>query len=234
VHPAKPSTTTPKAAAIFPKYPWITADSMPDGASVAHTGRYDRRVPIHPAVFEVCLIAAILVWLALELRQAVRVRHEARSVDRGSVMVVRLSAVAGFAAGIGLARVLPETAFRGDAAAWVGIGVLGCGVALRAWCFHTLGRYFTITVQTSRDQPVITTGPYRVLRHPSYLGLLLGLAGVALVATRDWLATIVVVVAVGLGLAYRIRVEERALERDLGADYRAYAATHKRLVPFIW
>src|SRR5690349_11491363 len=108
------------------------------------------------------------------------------------------------------------------------------GVALWAWCFRTLGHYFTLTVQTSADQPVITAGPYRVLRHPSYAGLLLALLGVATVAMRNWLSLLVVAVAVGGGLAYRIRVEERALLRDLGADYRAYAATHKRLVPFVW
>jgi len=108
------------------------------------------------------------------------------------------------------------------------------GVALRAWCFHTLGHYFTLTVQTSADQPVITAGPYRMLRHPSYTGLLLALLGVGTVALRNWLSLLVLVVAVGAGLVYRIRVEERALLRDLGADYRSYADNHKRLVPFVW
>ena len=41
-------------------------------------------------------------------------------------------------------------------------------------------------------------------------------------------------VAVAGGLVFRIRVEERALMQNLGADYRSYAATHKRLVPFVW
>jgi isoprenylcysteine carboxyl methyltransferase (ICMT) family protein YpbQ len=41
-------------------------------------------------------------------------------------------------------------------------------VALRGWSFAALGQYFTFTVMVSSDQPVVTAGPYRVLRHPSY------------------------------------------------------------------
>jgi protein-S-isoprenylcysteine O-methyltransferase Ste14 len=48
------------------------------------------------------------------------------------------------------------------------------------------------------------------------------------------LSLVVLLVAVSAGLAYRISVEERALSRDVGSAYREYAATHKRLVPFLW
>ena len=52
--------------------------------------------------------------------------------------------------------------------------------SLRLWSFHTLGRYFTLTIQTSSDQPVIADGPYRLIRHPSYAGLLLIIMAVGL------------------------------------------------------
>jgi protein-S-isoprenylcysteine O-methyltransferase Ste14 len=75
----------------------------------------------------------------------------------------------------------PAAAIRPAAvAAWIGLGIFWCGIALRLWSFRTLGRYFTVTVQTSGDQPVITSGPYRAIRHPSYAGILLALR---------WLAT---------------------------------------------
>ena len=115
----------------------------------------------------------------------------------------------------------------------VGMGILVAGVALRVWSFYSLGRYFTFTVQTSGDQPVITGGPYRVIRHPSYAGLLLAVTGVGLLI-GNWLSVISLTVAMACGLVFRIRVEERALLVNLGDDYRDYAATHKRLVPFIW
>ena len=58
-------------------------------------------------------------------------------------------------------------------AASIGLVVLWCGIGLRVWSFRTLGRYFTFTVQTSQDQPVIAAGPYRAIRHPGYAGLIM-------------------------------------------------------------
>ena len=99
--------------------------------------------------------------------------------------------------------------------------------------FRTLGRYFTFIVQTSGDQPVITNEPYRVLRHPSYAGILLAVIGVGLFI-GNWLSLVSLTIAMACGLVFRIRAVERALLQNLGDDYRNYAATHKRLVPFIW
>lgn len=117
--------------------------------------------------------------------------------------------------------------------AWIGLCILWYGIALRIWSFRTLGRYFTFTVQTCGDQPVITPGPYRVIRHPSYAAILLAVMGLGLFIA-NWLSLFTLAAAVVCDLAYRIRVEERAQLQDLGEDHRNYAATHKRLVPFIW
>ena len=107
------------------------------------------------------------------------------------------------------------------------------GISLRLWSFHTLGRYFTFTVQSSNDQPVIVDGPYRVIRHPSYAGLLLIIMAFGLFI-GNWWSLVCLAGTVTGGLVFRIRVEERALTRNLGDRYLSYAATHKRLVPFIW
>jgi protein-S-isoprenylcysteine O-methyltransferase Ste14 len=115
----------------------------------------------------------------------------------------------------------------------VGLGVMWAGVGLRWWCFRTLGRYFTVTVMTSAHQPVITTGPYRVLRHPSYAGLLLAHGGIGL-GYGNWLS-LAALLALPLGaVLYRIRVEEAALSATLGAAYTVYADRRKRLLPWVW
>ena len=107
------------------------------------------------------------------------------------------------------------------------------GAALRVWSFHALGRYFTFTVKVSSDQPVISNGPYRVLRHPGYAGGLLAIAGIGLV-NGNWVS-LATIVLLWLGIiVWRIRVEERALLTALDGRYRAYAAQHKRLVPLVW
>ncbi len=180
------------------------------------------------------VIGTVAIWLVLEVRQSTNRRPEAVTADKGSRRVIRLTTVIGAALAVIVSRVAPAAAIRPDAVAiWVGLAILWSGIALRLWSFHTLGRYFTFTVQTSSDQPVITDGPYRVIRHPSYAGVLLAVIGVGLLI-GNWWSLISLIAVVACGVVFRIRVEERALLGDLGDDYRSYAATHKRLVPFIW
>jgi len=107
------------------------------------------------------------------------------------------------------------------------------GLLLRWSSFVSLGKYFTVVLMTSEDQPVVNRGPYRVLRHPSYTGLLLVFAGVGLMLGNGVSA----VGAVGLiliALVYRLRIEERALIAALGDHYREFAASRARLIPYVW
>jgi protein-S-isoprenylcysteine O-methyltransferase Ste14 len=182
----------------------------------------------------VVLWATVVVWVALELRQGTRRRPEARSADHGSRRVLGLAAVVGVTLANLTRRLAPQVAIRPSAvAAAAGLVVLWCGIALRFWSFHTLGRYFTFTVLTSDDQPVIQTGPYRVVRHPSYAALLLAVIGVGLLL-HNYLGLLVLTVTEAAAVVYRIRIEEAALIRDLGERYSSYAASHKRIIPFIW
>jgi protein-S-isoprenylcysteine O-methyltransferase Ste14 len=154
-------------------------------------------------------------------------------MDRGSFMVVRVSTVTG--------AVLAAVALNLGVAAY-SVGVLGfavallilwSGIALRWWSFRTLGRYFTFRVMTSTDQPVITSGPYRMLRHPSYLGILLALLGIGLMY-GNWISVASLVVLPFIGFMNRIRVEEAALRATLGDRYTSYALGRKRLIPLVW
>jgi protein-S-isoprenylcysteine O-methyltransferase Ste14 len=86
---------------------------------------------------------------------------------------------------------------------------------------------------TSSDQPVITNGPYRFVRHPSYTGTLLIVVGIGAL-WGNWLGLGALTVLSAVGVAYRISVEEKALLGELGDRYRTYAEHHKRLLPFVW
>jgi protein-S-isoprenylcysteine O-methyltransferase Ste14 len=131
-------------------------------------------------------------------------------------------------------HVVPEAAIRPGAAAFAaGMVVLLAGLVLRGWSFKVLGQYFTHTVMVSSDQPVIATGPYRVLRHPSYAGVILAVIGVGL-ASANWADLAVLFLLALTPLLWRIHVEETALRTTLGDRYSAYAAQHKRLVPLVW
>jgi protein-S-isoprenylcysteine O-methyltransferase Ste14 len=112
------------------------------------------------------------------------------------------------------------------------IMIVAC-IGLRAWSIITLGRFFQYAIRIQSGQTVVTSGPYRFVRHPSYTGLMLGVAGFALASGDVWS----LVAAAGLtaiGLTVRIRVEERQLRQALGADYDEFAARHERFIPGIF
>jgi protein-S-isoprenylcysteine O-methyltransferase Ste14 len=131
-------------------------------------------------------------------------------------------------------RLVPAAAIRPAAAAFAaGVASLLGGLVLRGWSIKTLGDYFTGAVMVSSDQPVITAGPYRVLRHPSYTGFLLACTGVGLASANGVALAVMVLLPLAV-FFWRIHAEETALLAALGDRYRVYAGQHKRLVPFVW
>lgn len=179
------------------------------------------------------LVAAVVIWVVLELHQSITHRSEGVKAGWGGEVLFRLVVGAGALLAGFLAKTTDATIRPATVADWFGLVLFVGGIFLRFWSFRTLGRYFTFTVQTSSDQPVITDGPYRVLRHPSYAGLLLIVLSAGLLIGNWWSLLCLTVVTTG-ALVFRIRVEERALMQRVDDGYGSYAATHKRLVPFIW
>jgi protein-S-isoprenylcysteine O-methyltransferase Ste14 len=170
----------------------------------------------------------------LELRQSITHRPKGVKANWRAEVMFRLIVGAGALAATVLAGVAQSARIPDAALAdWIGLALFWGGVSLRLWSFHTLGQYFTVTVQTTGDQPVVTDGPYRVIRHPGYAALLLIFMAAGLLM-GNWWSLICLTVAMTCGLVLRIRVEEGALTQNLGDAYRDYAATHKRLVPLIW
>jgi protein-S-isoprenylcysteine O-methyltransferase Ste14 len=96
-----------------------------------------------------------------------------------------------------------------------------------------LGEYFTFTVKASSDQPVVTGGPYHVLRHPGYAGGLLATIGIG-VLYGNWLSLATLALPCLAIVIWRIHIEEAALLATTDDRYRPYAAHHKRLVPLVW
>ncbi len=182
-------------------------------------------------------VAWILVGVTagvIEVTGYFRRRAEATRRDRGSLIMLRICLIPGVIL-LGLStKFAPAAEIRPPLVSVVaGLVIFSAGEALRLWARISLGRYFTYTVQTSSDQPVITSGPYRVLRHPSYTGILLMVIGVGAIF-GNWLGLGALTLMVLAGLLYRIHVEEKALLGDLGDPYRSYAEQHKRLIPFLW
>jgi protein-S-isoprenylcysteine O-methyltransferase Ste14 len=111
-----------------------------------------------------------------------------------------------------------------------GLVVMWLGLGIRVWAVLALGGAFRTTVEVDPGQPVITRGPYRRVRHPSYTGLLLLLGGFGL-ALGNWLSLAICLLVPPPAFLRRIRVEEAELERVLGEPYRAYRERTARLLP---
>lgn len=170
----------------------------------------------------------------MELHQSLNRRVDASNADRGSLAVIRVTTILAFVlASVVLNKITWADFAQGPASFAATLLLAWAGIAMRWWSFRTLGRYFTFTVMTSSDQRVIMTGPYRFVRHPSYLGILLILAGIG-ISYGNWLSLAAVTLVPLVGFVNRIRVEEDALSAALGQRYRSYAAGHKRLIPGVW
>jgi protein-S-isoprenylcysteine O-methyltransferase Ste14 len=115
----------------------------------------------------------------------------------------------------------------------VALGILIFGLVIRAVAVITLGRAFSANVAVREGQKLQQSGLYRLVRHPSYLGLEMIFLGYALHA-RTWACFAVFFVPTTLALLYRIHVEEIALRQAFGAEYEDYCRSTKRLIPGIY
>ncbi|WAX97579.1 isoprenylcysteine carboxylmethyltransferase family protein [Aminobacter sp. NyZ550] len=120
----------------------------------------------------------------------------------------------------------------GETIRWIGVALFAAGGMLRLWPFFVLGSRFSGLVAIQPGHRLVTSGIYALIRHPSYLGLLVNALGWALVFRSG-----VGVILVGLTLVplvARIRSEELLLRTHFGAEYDDYARRTWRLVPGLY
>lgn len=112
----------------------------------------------------------------------------------------------------------------------VGVIVLVSGLGTAVWARIYLGRNWGMPM-TKKDEPeLVTSGPYRFVRHPIYSGLLVAIVGTALATNIFWLIALVVL---GAYFVYSATVEERLMTTEFPAAYSSYRARTKMLIPFV-
>ncbi len=122
--------------------------------------------------------------------------------------------------------------FGGEGVRWIGFILYAVGGVLRLAPVFVLGRRFSGLVAIQPGHRLVTSGLYKVIRHPSYLGLFINALGWAL-AFRSWVGVAIAVLML-IVVLFRIRSEERLLSETFGAEYDAYRARTWRLAPFIY
>lgn len=175
----------------------------------------------------------LLVWAASEilyrLKGGIRSREDGKSSEAiGAAMLFNLMAIpllAAFRVG--------TVEWQAPAVSMAGLAIAAFGTGLRYWAILTLGRYFTSAVMIQSDQRLIVHGPFRLLRHPGYTGVLLFGLGIGLVFANP-LASLGFVLTQGAALIYRIRIEEAVLRQSFGETFETYARKTWKLVPFVY
>jgi protein-S-isoprenylcysteine O-methyltransferase Ste14 len=177
-------------------------------------------------------VAAGCLWLSQPAFSTQETKRD-KSSDRLSIVVILLMSSLSVVASVS------EWAYRNDAREFslaltlLGAVLLVCGIAVRVWAIQTLGKHFTATVTLTNDHQLVRTGPYRWVRHPSYLGAFMAIVGAPVFLNAGW-ATLVAVVSMTIAYYLRIGVEEKMLSSYFGEQYLDYRKHTKRIIPFIW
>src|SRR5262249_3793232 len=187
------------------------------------------------------IVAYGLLGGFLALQRVMRRGEPARSLrpppaDRGSTRLL------GAAFGLGLLALAAAPVLDayggadmdlGPVVGWAGVAVMVGGLALRLGSPAGPGRYYTSTLRHAADQPVLASGPYRLVRHPGYAGLLLAWLGAGL-ASANWAVAVAIALLMVAAYRYRIAAEEAMLLEAFGDRYREYMARTWRLVPYVY
>jgi protein-S-isoprenylcysteine O-methyltransferase len=187
------------------------------------------------------VVSYLLIGSFLVLQRVLRQGEQARSLrpnpeDKGSTRLM------GRAFGFSLLALLLAPLLNAFEVAhldlpglvgWVGIALMLGGLALRCWANAVLGRFYTSTLRLAEDQQVVKAGPYRLVRHPGYAGVLWLWVGAGL-ASQNWLVAGTIVILLSVAYAYRIRSEEAMLLTAFGEKYRSYIQSSWRLVPWLF
>jgi protein-S-isoprenylcysteine O-methyltransferase len=162
-----------------------------------------------------------------------RARAHRAPEDRGFPLTALLVFLLSNMVAVVCLRLFPTAAFATYATSCIGLVLMLAGLLLRWWAIRYLGHLFTVDVAVAPGQPVIDSGPYKLIRHPSYTGALLVVVGVAL-CFGNFVSALVLIVTNAALILRRIRVEEAALARGLGSSYLDYMMRTKRLFPGVY
>lgn len=180
----------------------------------------------------VAMLAAMTLWTAIEnalLRQDEPKDYAAKRQTR----IMQATVMLAILVGIVDAWHFPSLAPRTWALSVAGLTVLAAGAGIRFVAIRTLDRHFSYELRVTEGHEIVQRGIYAVLRHPSYLGIILIAAGAPLL-TQSLVGAAFGLVAMSGVVVWRISTEERMLRGAFGEQYDAYAARSWRLVPYVY
>ncbi len=120
-----------------------------------------------------------------------------------------------------------------DAISVIALVIAALGLALRTWAVFSLGNFFTMHISVEKGHRIIRSGPYAVIRHPSYLGAFL-MYVFTTVFLHSWFSAGVAAIILPFAFVRRILREENVLKEAFGAEYESYRTSVKMILPCVW
>jgi protein-S-isoprenylcysteine O-methyltransferase Ste14 len=177
------------------------------------------------------------VWLALWLLAAFASKRTVQRQSQNSRLAQAALMVFGFYLIFGPVRWIPGAGLKraifaaDDMTAWIGLALVAAGMLFSFWARAVIGRNWSGTVTLKEDHELVKRGPYRLVRHPIYTGLLAAATGTAVIYLRP-LGFVGVLVIAG-SFWYKLRTEERFMVQQFGEEYEQYRMQVRALIPFV-
>ena len=123
--------------------------------------------------------------------------------------------------------------FNNEIISWLGVCIMVIGLSVRIWSMKTLNKYYTRVLTTTKEQEIIKKGPYKIIRHPGYLGTMLTWSAAGL-AMQNLIIFIAATCMMLIAYFYRINYEEKMLVDKFGEKFNDYKKHTWRILPPVW
>jgi protein-S-isoprenylcysteine O-methyltransferase Ste14 len=180
----------------------------------------------------ILIISAIVLWLSQPAFSTTDMNKHKEN-DKLSLLFILVASCISVFSSVAEWAYFTENKSEVNFITITGIFFLVAGIILRVWSINILGKHFTATVKVTKEHELIKIGPYRYIRHPSYLGALIAITGCPLFLNNSFTILISFTVML-LAYYFRITFEEKALSAHFGQFYEEYKKNTCRLLPLIW
>lgn len=180
----------------------------------------------------ILLISASVLWLSQPGFSKQDMNSNKQSDKLSILLILLASSISVLSSVIEWAYFTPDKSLI-NSGTIIGFIFLVIGISFRVWSINVLGKNFTATVKITREHQLIKTGPYKIIRHPSYLGALIAIIGCPIFLNNTY-TIFISCVAMMIAYYFRINVEEKTLSNHFGEFYEDYKKSTYRLLPLIW
>jgi protein-S-isoprenylcysteine O-methyltransferase Ste14 len=185
-------------------------------------------VQFKPIIILIGTLAMFLTQPAFSLEETRKNKH----TDKYSIVFILI------ASAVSVGSSLIEWAYFSDQSSNLFLTILGIlmiiiGLIIRITAINTLGKFFTATARTTNEHLLITSGPFSIMRHPSYAGAILVITGVP-VLLNNLITFFSTILLLFFAYDFRIKSEEKVLISTFGEKYLQYSLKVKKIVPHLW